>query len=146
MGFAGCVRWGSHFRSLGQLMLAVALIAPAVWGQTEPAAGKGKLLTPEASLNLRSISDLQPFSDGTRLAFVVTEPAQGTDRGRHIWVYDKGAGATRQLPTRRSRSRRLGGRLTGNNWLSVQSRRTPTDYVMGRMQERVWQSPRASEA
>src|ERR1700686_3103140 len=97
MGFAGYVRWGSHFGSLGQLMLAVALIAPAVRGQTDPAAGKGKLLTPEASLNLRSISDLQFSPDGSRLAFVVTEPAKGTDRARHIWVYDKGAGATRQF-------------------------------------------------
>src|ERR1700730_7983132 len=96
MGFAG-VRWGSHFGSLGPLMLAVALIAPAVWGQTDPAAGKGKLLTPEASLNLRSISDLQFSPDGTRLAFVVTEPAKDTDRARHIWLYDRHVGASRQF-------------------------------------------------
>jgi dipeptidyl aminopeptidase/acylaminoacyl peptidase len=97
MGFAGYVRWGSHFRSLGQLMLAVALIAPAVWGQTDPAAGKGKLLTPEASLNLRSISDLQYSPDGARLAFVVTEPAKGTGRARHIWVHDKQTSGVRQF-------------------------------------------------
>jgi dipeptidyl aminopeptidase/acylaminoacyl peptidase len=97
MSFAGYVRWGSHFRSLGQLMLAVALIAPAVWGQTDPAAGKGKLLTPEASLNLRSISDLQYSPDGARLAFVVTEPAKGTGRARHIWLHDKQTGGVRQF-------------------------------------------------
>src|ERR1700730_3698239 len=96
MGFAG-VRWGSHFGSLGPLMLAVALIAPAVWGQTDPAAGKNKLLTPEASLNLRSISDLQYSPDGARLAFVVTEPAKGTGRARHIWVHDKQTGGVRQF-------------------------------------------------
>jgi len=97
MGFAGYVRWGSHFGSLGQRMLAVALIAPAVWGQTDPAAGKGKLLTPEASLNLRSISDLQYSPDGARLAFVVTEPAKGTGRARHIWLHDKQTGGVRQF-------------------------------------------------
>jgi dipeptidyl aminopeptidase/acylaminoacyl peptidase len=47
------------------------------------------LLTPEASLNLRTISDLQYSPEGTRLAFVVMEPPKGTGRNRHIWVYDK---------------------------------------------------------
>src|ERR1700736_1083316 len=97
MGFAGYARWGSHFGSLRQLMLAVALIAPAVWGQTDPAAGKGKLLTPEGSLNLRSISDLQYSPDGARLAFVVTEPTKGTGRARHIWLHDKQTGGIRQF-------------------------------------------------
>jgi Tol biopolymer transport system component len=66
-------------------------------GQDAPAVGKTKLLTPEASLNLRSISDLQWSPDGARLAFVVTEPAKGTDRARHIWVYDKANGLVRQF-------------------------------------------------
>jgi dipeptidyl aminopeptidase/acylaminoacyl peptidase len=54
-------------------------------------------LTPEASLNIRSISELQFSPDGSRLAFVVTEPPKGTTRARHIWVYDKQGGAVRQF-------------------------------------------------
>jgi dipeptidyl aminopeptidase/acylaminoacyl peptidase len=70
---------------------------PPTRGQDPPAGEKGKLLTPEASLNLRSISDLQWSPDGTRLVFVVTEPAKGTDRARHIWLYDKANGLVRQF-------------------------------------------------
>src|SRR5260370_28115691 len=55
------------------------------------------LLTPEASLNLRNISDLQFSPDGSRLAFVVTEPAKGERRARHIWIYEKHSGAVRQF-------------------------------------------------
>ncbi len=65
--------------------------------QDASAEGKGKLLTPEASMNLRSISDLQWSADGARLAFVVTEPAKGTDRAKHIWLYDKTSGLVRQF-------------------------------------------------
>src|ERR1043166_9128263 len=53
----------------------------------------GQPLTPEASLTLRSISDLQFSPDGSRLAFVVTEPPKGTMRLRHIWIYDRDGGA-----------------------------------------------------
>ncbi|HET8921712.1 MAG TPA: S9 family peptidase [Candidatus Acidoferrum sp.] len=55
------------------------------------------LLTPEAALNLRSLSDLQFSPDGARLAFVVTEPAKGESRPRHIWLYDKSSGGVRQF-------------------------------------------------
>src|SRR6202171_4270603 len=79
------------------LLLCAAGSNPLASGQDARAIDRNKLLTPEASLNLRSISDLQFSPDGTRLAFVVTEPAKGTDRARHVWVYDKGAGATRQF-------------------------------------------------
>lgn len=61
------------------------------------AADTGKPLTPEASLNLRSISDLQFSPDGTRVAFVVMEPPKGERRARHIWIYEKKSGAVRQL-------------------------------------------------
>ena len=61
-------------------------------------AGEGsKPLTPEASLNLRSISDLRFSPDGTRLAFVVTEPPKGTTRLRHLWIYERGSGVVRQF-------------------------------------------------
>jgi dipeptidyl aminopeptidase/acylaminoacyl peptidase len=56
-----------------------------------------KPLTPETSLNLRSISDLQFSPDGSRVAFVVTEPAKGEARARHIWMYEKAGGAVRQF-------------------------------------------------
>jgi dipeptidyl aminopeptidase/acylaminoacyl peptidase len=55
------------------------------------------LLTPEASLNLRSISELQFSPDGTRLAITVTEPAKGTGRLRHIWIYERQGDSVRQF-------------------------------------------------
>jgi Tol biopolymer transport system component len=58
--------------------------------------GDKKLLTPEASLNLRGISDLQYSPDGKRLAFVVLEPAKGQNRKRHIWIHEAGAEGSRQ--------------------------------------------------
>jgi dipeptidyl aminopeptidase/acylaminoacyl peptidase len=78
-------------------LLCVAGLTQPVRGQDMPAADKTKPLMPEASLNLRSISDLQFSPDGTRLAFVVTEPAKDTDRARHIWLYDRHVGASRQF-------------------------------------------------
>ena len=90
-------RFISAISSLLLLLLCAAGSNPVASGQDARAIDRTKLLTPEASLNLRSISDLQFSPDGTRLAFVVTEPAKGTDRARHVWVYDKGAGATRQF-------------------------------------------------
>ena len=68
-------------------------------------ADDGKMLTVEAALNLRAVGDLQFSGDpwvssrasGERLAFVVTEPAKGTGRLRHIWVYDKASGVARQF-------------------------------------------------
>ena len=56
-----------------------------------------KLLTPEASLNLRGISDLQYSPDGKRLAFVVMEPAKGQGRKRHIWIHETGEEGSRQF-------------------------------------------------
>jgi dipeptidyl aminopeptidase/acylaminoacyl peptidase len=94
-----CVRWDPWLRCAGKALLMAALAAPSACGQTDSAAdqGKGKPLTPEASLNLRSISDLQYSPDGTRLAFVVTEPAKGTGRKHHIWVHDKPDTGVRQF-------------------------------------------------
>jgi dipeptidyl aminopeptidase/acylaminoacyl peptidase len=56
-----------------------------------------KLFTPEASLSLRSISDLQFSPDGSRLAFVVSEPPKGERRARHIWIYEQQTGGIRQF-------------------------------------------------
>src|SRR5260370_26208028 len=76
---------------------ALAGFAAPIVAQEPTKTGAPKLLTPEASLNLRSISDLQFSPDGSRLAFVVTEPAQGERRARHIWIYEKQPGSTRQF-------------------------------------------------
>jgi dipeptidyl aminopeptidase/acylaminoacyl peptidase len=78
------------------LLLGTGLAQPGL-GQDAPRASRPQLLTPEASLNLRSISDLQFSPDGARLAFVITEPAKGADRARHIWLYDRQAGTVRQF-------------------------------------------------
>jgi dipeptidyl aminopeptidase/acylaminoacyl peptidase len=59
--------------------------------------GDKKLLTPEASLNVRSISDLQYSPDGKRLVFVVLEPAKAQNRKRHIWIHEAGEEGSRQF-------------------------------------------------
>src|ERR1700736_1843031 len=78
--------------------IAVALTS----GFSAPAMGQAsgnaaKMLTPEASLNLRSVSELQFSPDGARLAFTVTEPAKGTGRLRHIWIYERQGDVVRQF-------------------------------------------------
>jgi dipeptidyl aminopeptidase/acylaminoacyl peptidase len=59
--------------------------------------GEKKLLTPEGSLNMRAIMDLQYSPDGKRLAFVVMEPAKGQNRKRHIWIHEAGEENSRQF-------------------------------------------------
>jgi len=76
----------------------ISLVAAvAVFGQGTASNEQKKMLTVEGSLNLRSVADLQFSVDGARLAFVVTEPAKGTARLRHIWIYDGGGEAARQV-------------------------------------------------
>lgn len=81
------------------LGLLFTILATSTQAQTDTGSApeQGKVLTPEASLNLRSISDLQFSPGGTRLAFVVTEPPKGTGRLGHIWVWDKQRGGVRQF-------------------------------------------------
>jgi dipeptidyl aminopeptidase/acylaminoacyl peptidase len=78
-------------------MVAAAMTFLPLSGAQENSAAKGKLLTPEASMNVRSISDLQFSPDGSRLAFVVAEPPKEKGRARHIWIYEKGNGVVRQF-------------------------------------------------
>jgi len=78
-------------------LFALSVLAAPIRAQESPKAAGPKLLTPEASLNLRSISDLQFSPDGNHLAFVVTEPAKGERRARHIWIYEKQYGSIRQF-------------------------------------------------
>jgi dipeptidyl aminopeptidase/acylaminoacyl peptidase len=82
---------------LGSGLLGILTIAATIVAQEKPAAETAKLLTPETSLHLRSISDLQFSPDGARVAFIVTEPSKGERRARHVWLYDKKSGAVRQF-------------------------------------------------
>src|SRR5260370_9053452 len=78
-------------------LFALSVLGSPVLAQESPNAAGPKLLTPEASLTLRNISDLQFSPDGNRLAFVVTEPAKGERRAGHIWTYEKQSGSIRQF-------------------------------------------------
>jgi dipeptidyl aminopeptidase/acylaminoacyl peptidase len=87
---------GLSSRLAGLALVALGLL-PRAGAQQNPVADRAKLLTPEAALNVRSISDLQFSPDGTRLAFVLAEPPKSSNRARHIWVYEKQSGAVRQF-------------------------------------------------
>jgi len=79
------------------VVAAIALGGAAItFGQVMPNEQK-KTLTVEASLNLRSISELQFSPDGARLAFVVTEPPKGTGRLKRIWIYERPGDVVRQF-------------------------------------------------
>ena len=79
------------------VILSAAGLASSALAQEATAAATTKTLTPEASLNLRFISDLRLSPDGLRLAFVVTEPATDDGRATHVWMYDKRSGGVRQF-------------------------------------------------
>ena len=78
-------------------LAGILTLAATCTGQERAGADARKVLTPEASLNLRSISDLQFSPDGARVAFVVAEPPKSDRRPRHIWLYDKRSGSVRQF-------------------------------------------------
>src|SRR6266478_8369399 len=88
------IRIGGRGRAGAVISLVAAV---AVFGQGTASNEQKKMLTVEGSLNLRSVADLQFSVDGARLAFVVTEPAKGTARLRHIWIYDAAGGVARQF-------------------------------------------------
>jgi dipeptidyl aminopeptidase/acylaminoacyl peptidase len=83
--------------ALSSCLLVVLAHAGVAIAQEKSAADAAKLLTPEASLSLRSISDLQFSPDALRVAFVVAEPPKGERRARHVWLYEKESGAVRQF-------------------------------------------------
>jgi dipeptidyl aminopeptidase/acylaminoacyl peptidase len=62
-----------------------------------PRAEQKKVLSPESFLELRTVQDPQFSPDGSRVAFVVSEPLKSEKRIRHIWLYDKKSGAARQF-------------------------------------------------
>jgi dipeptidyl aminopeptidase/acylaminoacyl peptidase len=79
------------------ILLVIVGSANFLWAQ-QPADTEGKKpLTPEASLNIHFLSDLQLAPDGSRLAFVVSEAPKGERRAQHLWMYDKKTGGARQF-------------------------------------------------
>ena len=84
-------------RSVITAAFAASLLFGHAASAQAPAAGERKPLTPEAAISIRNIADLQLSADGSRLAFVVTEPPKGEHRLRHIWLYDKQNNAVRQF-------------------------------------------------
>ena len=82
---------------LGSSLVGTLMLAGAALAHDKPAENAPKLLTPEASLKLRSISDLQFSPNGSEVAFVVMEPPEGVRRARHIWLYDRKTGVVRQI-------------------------------------------------
>jgi len=76
---------------------ALACSASAGWGQENGAASGKKPLTPASFLEWRDVQDPQFSPDGTRVAFVVSDPLKGEKRTRHIWLYDKSSNSTRQF-------------------------------------------------
>jgi dipeptidyl aminopeptidase/acylaminoacyl peptidase len=81
--------------------LAVAAFCGIALSAQEPSAllanAEKKSLTPETFLALRQIRDPQFSPDGSRVAFVVTDPLTGQKRTPHIWLYDSASGNVRQL-------------------------------------------------
>ncbi len=56
-------------------------------------------LTPEQAIQVRSVSDLQLSPDGSRVAFVVTEPPAGDRQNRDIYVLEVAAKRVRRWTT-----------------------------------------------
>src|SRR5262245_13764013 len=54
-------------------------------------------LTPEQTLDRRTIGELEFSPDGSQLLFTVTEPPKGATRARSIWLLDVASGRLRQL-------------------------------------------------
>jgi dipeptidyl aminopeptidase/acylaminoacyl peptidase len=82
--------------------LVAMLISGAVCRSQETSAAAAKRnekkpLTPETFLELRQIQDPQFSPDGTRVAFVVSDPLKNEKRTRHIWLYDLQGKTSRQF-------------------------------------------------
>ena len=84
-------------KHVAALLIIPAFVASALSAQQEPAEPEKKALTPESFLELRNLQDPQFSPDGSRVAFVASDPLTGQKRTHHIWLYDKTSDATRQL-------------------------------------------------
>lgn len=79
------------------VLLAIFGCAPFSGAQQPVETENKKALTPEASLNIHFLSDLQLSPDGSRLAFVVSEAPKGERRAQHVWMYDRKTRSARQF-------------------------------------------------
>jgi dipeptidyl aminopeptidase/acylaminoacyl peptidase len=61
------------------------------------AAVSAQPLTPEQTLNRRTIGELEFSPDGSRLVFTVTEPPKAATRQRSLWLLDAASGRVRRL-------------------------------------------------
>jgi Tol biopolymer transport system component len=75
----------------------LACSASAGWAQDKVATPGKKPLTPASLLEWRDVQDPQFSPDGTKVAFVVSDPLKGEKRARHIWLYDKSSNTARQF-------------------------------------------------
>ena len=69
----------------------------AGWAQDKVAAPGRKPLTPASFLEWRDVRDPQFSPDGTKVAFVVSDPPKGEKRTCHIWLYDKSSNKALQF-------------------------------------------------
>ncbi len=72
------------------LFASIALLAAAGAGVAAP-------LTPEQTMDRRTLGELQFSPDGSRLVFTVTEPVKAASRQRNLWLLDVASGRLRQL-------------------------------------------------
>ena len=77
------------------LMLVVLFLLLCTAGTALGAAE----LTPEQTIQVRRVSDLQLSPDGSRVAFVVTEPPVGDRENRDIYVLEVAANQVRRFTT-----------------------------------------------
>ena len=69
-------------------------------GQTPsvtPSATPSATLTPQQAIAVRRPGELQWSPDGSRLVFTIDEPASGSERRTHIWIYDAKDPGVRQF-------------------------------------------------
>ncbi len=83
--------------TLFAILCAMSLYPPNCFSQQPASPASGKPLTPEALLSLRHLSSPEFSPDGTRVAFVVNEPAKGDQRPSHIWLFNIADSSFRQL-------------------------------------------------
>jgi dipeptidyl aminopeptidase/acylaminoacyl peptidase len=107
--------------SLLSLIAAPLLAQTAAPPSTHP-------LTPEALIGLRHLSDLEYSPDGTRIAFVVTEPPKGDQRPRHIWLFEPASGSFRQL-TYSEKTESLPKWSPDGKWLAFLSNRDANEQI-----------------
>jgi dipeptidyl aminopeptidase/acylaminoacyl peptidase len=78
-------------------VLWAANIFPARTQESAPPSTRAKPLSAETFLELRTVQDPQFSPDGTRIAFIVSDPWKTDKQTRHIWLYDVTAKQLHQL-------------------------------------------------